>query len=90
MDKASLGYLVGKPHFECVPRELRDALDALDTKCQQMGITPVAFIALASNGGVFVVPMASMSDAEAKSLKERFLSVVADAPRESDDTKKLM
>ena len=81
MDKGNLGDLEGKPYFEYLPQELRDALDA---KCKGMGITPVAFIGVVAERGLFFAPMASMSDAQAKSLTEKVLPVVVDALRESD------
>lgn len=92
MDKDALGDLEGKPHFRFVPRDLQRELDALDVKCREQGIVPVAFIALVPEQGLFFAPMASMSDAEGKSLTERVLPVVVDALRASDDDwkKKLM
>jgi len=85
MDKSKFGDLEGKPYFEYLGGNLRDVLDALDAKCQHMGIIPIVFIGVVPERGLFLAPMASMSDAEAKSLTEKLLPVVLDALRENDN-----
>ena len=83
MEKDKFGDLEGKPRFEYLSQELRDALDAAEVAFQREGITPIAFIGVVPKQGLVFQPMASMSDAEAKRLTERFLPVVLDALRES-------
>jgi hypothetical protein len=89
MDKDGLGELEGKPYWWPNSQKLMEALDALDARCQEIGIRGIAFIGIDyTQSGSFFVPMASMSDAEAKSLTEKVLPVVVEALQEGGDARK--